>query len=287
MELSGKIITPAALVTAKQLAIEGLLTYQPFVFAHDFEVGVGYEFERGSYDGLIYCPDIDQDMLRSPQLRRLMVAPEKYAAYHAANRRLARYYDYLADRIVDIVGGAAGNTFLDVGCNTGYFPQSFALRGAKLAVGCDRQDFSRPFALLNTILGTDAKFVKRWYEPERHVINGLDQFDVVMSMALVCHVADPLHLVAAMGKLARKALFVWTLINNDANYTCHYGEPRGDYPGDLFPYCFDNVVCPSASLMRRSMELMGFKEVLEIPAPPNHPDYAWLDYPFRGFLGLR
>jgi hypothetical protein len=146
VDLSGNIKTPAVVEAAKQLAIEGLLGYQPFVFTSNFEVGVGYEFEQGKYAVLVYCTDIDPNLLRSPQLKRLVVAPENYVEYHAANRRLAHYYDYFADRIAEAVGGARCNTFLDVGCNTGYFPQCFSLRGAKLAVGCDRQDFSRSCA---------------------------------------------------------------------------------------------------------------------------------------------
>ena len=235
MDLSKKIKDRALIDQAKALAVEGLLTYQPFVFSPDFEVGVGYEFEADSYVGLVYYPDIDANLLKSPQLSRLIVSPDNYAPYHAANRRLAADYDYLVDRISDAVGGAAGNTFLDVGCNVGYFPQSFAQRGAKIAAGCDRQDFSRTFSLPNAINGRDVSYLAAWYEPSRHTIEGLEPFDVVTSLAMVCHVADPLHLLSAMGKLARKAIFVWTLINDDDGNTCHYGNPRGDYPGDSFP----------------------------------------------------
>jgi SAM-dependent methyltransferase len=286
MDLRARITDAHLVDTAKALAVEGLLTYQPLVFSDDFEVGVGYEFETGSRVGLVHYPDIAPALLGSPELRRLLVDPADYAAFHAANRRLADYYDYLADRISEAVGGASGHSFLDVGCNVGYFPQSFAARGAKLAAGCDRQDFSRSFDLLNAIEGRSARYLRAWYEPDKHALSGLDSFDVVMSMAMVCHVADPLHLLAAMGKLAQKAIFVWTLINDDAGNTCHYGDPRGDYPEDDFPYCFDNKVAPSESLMRYALELMGFKTVSEI-APPWHNGYAWQGYRFRGFLGLR
>jgi SAM-dependent methyltransferase len=287
VDLTKKIHRPESIQTAKRLAVEGLMGYQPFEFSTDFEVGVGYEFEEGHYAGLVHYPGISSDLLKSPQLKRLMVAPENYAAFHSANRRLAEYYDFLADSIAKAVGNVTSTTFLDVGCNVGYFPQSFALRGAKLSAGCDRQDFSRSFELLNSILGTQARFVNRWYEPGRHLIGGLEPFDVVMSMAMLCHVSDPLHLLSQMGALARRALFVWSIMNEDENLSCHYGEPRGDYKDDNFPYCFDNMVCPSVPLIRRSMDLMGFREIIEIPPPPGHTGYVWQKYRFRGFLGLR
>ena len=104
---------------------------------------------------------------------------------------------------------------------------------------------------------------------------------------MVCHVSDPMHLMSELGKLARKALFIWTIVNDDQIMTCHYGEPRGDYGSDGFPYCFDNMVCPSVPLIRRSMEMMGFGKCVEIHPPAGHPGYGWRDYPFRGFLGLR
>jgi SAM-dependent methyltransferase len=287
MDLSGYDLDTGKIDAARRLSVEGLLTYQPFLFSPDFEVGVGYEFEQNRYAGLVYYPDIDPKLLESPSLRRIIVDPAHHAEFHAANRRLADYYDCLVEQVVDAVGGARGHSFLDVGCNAGYFPQAFALRGARVAAGCDRQDFSKTFSLINSITRANAQFLRAWYEPSRHSIEGLSKFDVVMSMAMLCHVADPLHLLSALAKLADKALFVWTLVNSDEQYTCHYGEPRQDYPSDAFPYCFDNKVCPSVPLLRRSLALLGFSQISQVREPPGHPSYTWQGYRFSGFIAVR
>ncbi|HEY0838510.1 MAG TPA: DUF1698 domain-containing protein [Azospirillum sp.] len=273
---------------ARRLAIQGLITYQPYVFADDLETGVGFEFEENYYAGLIYHPDIDPELLKSPELRRLIVDPAHRDRFRAANGRLRRLYDHFVDSVLTHVGEPSDLTFLDVGCNTGYFPMSFARRKAKLAAGCDRQDFSAVFDLLNEIMGTDARFIHAHYDPMTHRIDGVEPFDVVTSFAVLCHTSDPLFHLSCLGSLARKALLVWTIVNTDDAYTVHFGEPRGDYSGDGFPICFDNLVCPSDKLMVRSMNLMGFKRVVRVPELDVPAlQYEWKGYPFRGYLGLR
>ncbi len=288
MDFRALSIPAPTLEHAKRLAVQGLLTYQPFIFDDTLETGVGLEFAVGHYCGLVHYPDIPQHWLASPELRRLILDPDRHLEFRAANERLRALYDHCVSTIIEAVGDVRNTSFLDVGCNTGYFPQSFARHGAALAAGCDRQDFSDVFALLNGILETDARFLNTSYDPRRHVIPDLEPFDVVTSFAVLCHTSDPLFHLACLGRLARKALLVWTLVNEDDRHTVHYGEPRGDYPDDAFPICFDNLVCPSDSLMMRSMDLMGFKNVIRLPDldTPSF-QYTWKGYPFRGYLGLR
>ncbi len=83
MDLRGYIKSKSQIETAKQLAIRGLLNYQPWIFADDFETGVGLEWADGEHIGLVYYPDIDQSLLvRSPELRRLIIVPESYNKFH-------------------------------------------------------------------------------------------------------------------------------------------------------------------------------------------------------------
>lgn len=286
MDFRERNLDQAALKQAGELIVEGLISYQPFVFAEDLEVGVGYEFEEQRYAGLLHYPAMPEHLRASPELaRRLLPAGEK-AAFRAANRRLAAFYDALTDEIVTRVGGGTDKTFLDVGCNNGYLPIRFAERGAALAAGCDRQDFARVFNFLNEITGTDARFFHAWYDPAVHRIEGLDTFDVVTSMAMLCHVSDPLHLLAELGRHARDAIFVWTLFSDDDGHVVRYGDPRGDYPSDAFPYCFDNLTALSVPLLTKSMMLMGFPRIIELTMTLRCP-YTWRGYPFRGFLALR
>ena len=287
MDLRPHTLTQLQLDHVKSLVIEGLISYQPFIFSDDLEVGVGYEFEEGRFAGLVYFPDIPQELLSSPELARRVLPVDERQSFHEANRRLAAFYDTLVNQIASEVGGVVSNSFLDVGCNNGYISLSFSLLGAASAIGYDRQDFSKVFDLFNSILESNARFVHAWYDPTKHALTNLDAFDVVTSMAMVCHVSDPLHLLSSLGKIARKALFVWTLVSEDDSNVIHYGDPRGDYPTDLFPFCFDNLTVLSVPLLRKSMELMGFSRIIELPLGENIPKYSWKGYSFRGFLAIR
>jgi len=278
----------AQLERARQLAVRGLLGYQPWIFADDLETGVGLEFELDCFVGLVHDRAIDPELLDSPQLRRLILPPGRAAEFRAANQRLRAFYEAVADAICAAVGDPAEHSTLDVGCNTGYFPIAFSRRGTRRAVGCDRQDFSASVDLLNAIIGTRAAFAAARYDPRTRAVAGVAPADIVTSLAVLCHVSDPLQHLACLGELARKALFVWTLVNRDAGMTLHYGEPRQDYPEDRFPFCFDNRVCPSIGLLRRSFELLGFKTIIELPGHGGgQPYYCVRGFPFHGLLGLR
>lgn len=290
MDLRKYIKNKEQVETAKQLAIRGLLNYQPWVFSDDFETGVGMEWMEGDFSGLVYYPDIDQALLeRSPELRRLIIDPGKYTKFHEANCSLGQLYDGIVHDVCKYVGDVRQLSFLDVGCNTGYLPQSFALLGAKEATGCDREGhFAETFELLNSILGTNTIFQKAFYDPQSREIKELKEYDVVLSMAVLCHLSEPLNHMACLGSLAKKAVFVWTMVNEDEGYTVHFDEPQGHYEQDKFPLCFDNKVTISNKLLKKSLELLGFKHIYEIPSGDSNPPL--FDYPgcsLRGFLGIR
>lgn len=280
--------SPAQLDLARQLVVRGLLGYQPWIFADDLETGVGLEFDLDAYVGLVHYPGIEPALLASPELRRIILRPDRAPEFRAANQRLRSFYDDVADRICAAVGTPTELSTLDVGCNTGYIPIAFARRGTRRAVGCDRQDFSASVELLNAIIGTGVEFFPARYDPRSRAVAGVDAADIVTSFAVLCHISDPLQYLACLGGLARKALFVWTLVNDDPGMTLHYEEPRGDYPDDRFPFCFDNRVCPSIGLLRRSFELLGFKTIIELPGDDHgHVRYRVRGFPFFGMLGLR
>jgi SAM-dependent methyltransferase len=275
--------SPDQLDRARDLVMRGLLCYQPWVFTDDFECGVGLEFARDDYCGLVYLAGID------PPKAPRFIAAKNLRRFRAANTRLRQLYDGFTDRLCNALGGVDGLTTLDVGCNTGYIPIAFSRRGVSRAVGCDRESgFAATVALLNEIAGSKAVFVPARYDPLLRTVPGVDQADLVTSLAVLCHVSDPLQHLAALGSLARKALFVWTIVNQDINMTIHFDDPRGDYSEDHFPYCFDNRVLPSRSMLRRSFELLGFKNIIELPGPGDGlPRFSVRGSPFYGLLGIR
>jgi hypothetical protein len=254
---------------AKLLVLEGKLLYQPFAIAEDLSVGAGYEFIRGELSGCAYWPTIPLENQQSPQLMRWIVDPARKKQFVDANRRLAVLYDGFIDGICRHLGDISQLTFADVGCNAGYFPVSFLKRGAKQAVGFDREDYHKTFAWINAVLNTGAEFVHKGYDGKHQCIPDAGQFDVVVSVAVLCHLSDTLQHLAALGGMAKKALFIWTPVTTDDDYCIRFGEPNKYYGADSFPLCFDNRVRPSAKLLRKSLELMGFSQIVEFANPPN------------------
>ncbi|MDR4498219.1 MAG: class I SAM-dependent methyltransferase [Candidatus Scalindua sp.] len=253
---------------AKKLIIEGVLGYQPFIFSDNLETGVGLEFEKGEYLGLAYYPDIDKELIdKYPRLKRLILDTKYFNYFHKANAVLSRLYDTFIDEICQIMGNIGNITFLDVGCNTGYFPISFALKGAKEAAGCDREpNFSKTVNFLNQILGTNVIFLDTHYDSRTHTIANCKPYDVVTCVTVLMHISDTLFFLNTIGSLATKALFIWTQLNDDAHNSIHYpDEPRGEYKDDKFPLCFDYKIHPSVPLLYKSLELMGFRKFYEIP----------------------
>ena len=103
---------------------------------------------------------------------------------------------------------------------------------------------------------------------------------------MICHLSDPLHFLAALGEMARKAIFVWTSVTDDDDYCIRLGEPNKYYTEDRFPWCFDNITRLSDKLLRKSLELMGFTEIHELKNPEGGMSVPFVSYN-RGYLAIR
>ncbi len=264
MDLRSFIRKEEQLLIAKKFVIDGLMNYQPFLFSEDLEVGAGYEFLGGEFQGLVYWPSVPQEALNSPDLSRFFINNSGKHQFTAANQCLRVMYDHFVDEICSRIGDISQTTFAEIGCNSGYFPLSFSSRGARESVGYDRENYSNVFALLNDILGTNAQFIHQSYNGRTQSIPDCGSYDVVASVAVLCHLADPLQHLAFLGSIARKAIFIWTPITNDDDYCIRFGEPNQYYENDDFPLCFDNKTMPSSKLLKKSLELMGFTNIYEI-----------------------
>ncbi len=150
MNLRNRIRTREQCERVERLVVKGLLNYQPFILRDDLQTGAGYEFMYGEFKGMIYWPSADADLLRtSPEFRRLVVDPRERDRFSDANARLRAMYEDFIETALRVVGDASELTFADIGCNAGYFPISWSLRGAKTAVGFDRENYGEVFHLLN------------------------------------------------------------------------------------------------------------------------------------------
>jgi len=303
--------SPAQVERATDLACGGLLCYQPYIFSESLRTGVGFELARGAeFAGLVYCADPPPRYLARQETRRFLIDPVNLDQFADCNRRLGVLYEIFIDEIERRVGPIDRHTFADVGCCSGYFPVSFSRRGAPLAVGFDRVDYSATFKLLNEIVGTHARFEHRPYRAKRgwpqgrlgwlralrsRVVSWVSslgkrripaQFDVVTSVAVLVHLSDPLQHLEYLGALARKAILVWTLTSDkEDELTIEYLSSNRYYLEDRFPYCFD-VMRISPGLLRKSLEQMGFTEIHEIRNRPEGMPDDWFNK-HRGYLAIR
>jgi SAM-dependent methyltransferase len=311
MDLRPHKPTSAQIERATELACLGLLCYQPFIFSEGLQTGAGFEFEHSAeFSGLVYCADPPQRLRGRKEVERFLIDPSRRGLFAESNQRLRVLYETFIGEIERRVGPIDRHTFADVGCCSGYFPLSFARRGSPLAVGFDRVDYSPTFELLNEILGTRARFVHRPYRAEKFIPPGRlhwlralrhelaswfaprslasvrEQFDVVVSIAVLVHLSDPLQHLAYLGELARKAILVWTLTSDkEDELAIEYLSVNRYYPEDRFPYCFD-VMRISPGLLRKSLEQMGFTEIHEIRNRPEGMPDDWFSK-HRGYLAIR
>lgn len=125
-------------------------------------------------------------------------------------------YEDLLDEIAQQFPHAS---LLDVACNNGYIPVGAELRGMRGA-GMDLGDYGASVAFLNKCLGTGARFFHQWYDSRIHAFPSDIKYDVVVMMAIMCHIPDPLHFLAAAANRAEKAFLFWGANRRDRRASC-------------------------------------------------------------------
>ena len=186
-------------------------------------------------------------------------------------------YDCFIGRIVSACG--PGGSYLDVGCNTGYFPVKACLDGVRTAVGVDLLDHSEGFQLLTEITGSQAKFARGGYDPNNHILTiepdyGAACYDVVSSSALLCHVPDPLHFLKALATRARKAIFLWSGFIDSQELLIRYNAPNRVFQRE-FPNGFDDGTALSTGLLFLAMDQLGFPNCDELKSTSDWLPENW------------
>jgi SAM-dependent methyltransferase len=261
-----------------------LLRYQPFILDEDRHTGVAYSWLYNA-DPTKASPD---DFL----FDRRSITQDVWNKAYDANRRLASLYDKLVERIVQ--NCPPDGSYLDVGCNTGYFPVRASLAGIRTAVGLDPADQAPTFQLLNQITGSSARFVAGQYDSASHTLEtqenfGPQSFDVVSSCALLCHVSDPLHFLKAIAQLASKALLLWSGFMESDELLIRYNPPDKFCACD-FPNGFDDGTSISRGLLLLTMSKLGFANWEEVTPEPDGLPENWTSQRlpqyqnFRAFL---
>ena len=271
MDLRSRIRTPDDLAEVKHLISQTHFTYQPFRLSDDLEVGGGYEFlRRQPGAGLVYWPSYEAEKHRYPGYPLKTVDPSLKTEFTAANAGLRAIYDGFVDQIAQRLDIRALSV-ADIGCFNGYMPAAFALRGAPDAVGYDQDDRSGCFRFLNRILGIRARFIHAGYDLASGTMPGQPDYDLVISMSVLQHMAEPFRHIHFLRSLTRRALFLVTNVWSDEDLLVRYGEPNAVFQSYAFPWCFDNSAYLSDRLLAKALEKAGFvrTENLEFRLPPS------------------
>jgi len=246
------------------------LRYQPFVLDDDRHTGAAYSW--------LYTSDPASAGDHSFLFDRRIVSADVWTKAYDANRRLAAMYDSFIERIVDLC--PPGGSYLDVGCNTGYFPVRASLSGIPTTVGIDLGDYTSALQLLNEITGASARFSVGRHDPSTHSIRvngnlGAEKFDVVSTSQVLCHLPDPLHFLTALARLASRGIFIWGTFKETEELLIHYNPPNR-FTNAEFPNGFDEGTVISIGLLLLSMSKLGFTHHEEIKMTPDWMPEYWM-----------
>lgn len=263
MDLQNYCKSPKQLNEAKRV-----LNYQPFKLSDSIITGVAYSWlydkdgGRRVYDHTEFVFDRDKE------------DPEVWEKASDANQRLANMYECFLD---EIAARFPGCSLADMACNNGYFPIGAAVRGMGPCTGFDMGDYSASVSLLNKLTGSNVKFRHRQYDSWNHFVPGFKPHDVVIASQVMQHISDPLYFLSFVASRAKKALFLYTGMADTDDYRIYYADPNRFQKNTRFPNCFDNDVGLSRGLLFKSLDMLGFDEIIEIPWTE-----SWLPQPWYG-----
>lgn len=243
-----------------------ILNYQPFIISDNVHTGVAYSWlydtdggrRKYDYNEFVFNKETEDQGI--------------YEKAFDANRRLATMYDefieYIATRF-------PGGSLADMACNNGYFLIQGALRGLGQCTGFDHGDYSNSVNFLNSVTGANVNFMHRSYDSWTHRVEDFQPHDIVIASQIMQHISDPLYFLSFVASRAKKAMFLFTGMGNTEEYQIYYQTPNKFYSNSKFPVCFDNDVGLSRGLLFKSIELLGFDEVIEIPWKESWLPKSW------------
>lgn len=259
------------------IAAIGALNYQPFIISDNVQTGVAYSW--------LHSADPRDDRFWKFVFQRDRLPSDIWEKAAAANARLRAMYD---DFIAEIARRYPGGSLLDVACNNGYFPVRAEQLGMRGCGGMDRRpQHWAAIKVLNNVTGTAVAFLNQSYSPVTHKAKTGKRYDVVVASAIMCHLPDPLHFLAFLGSVAKEAVFFWGQMLDTDDYLVAYNEPnRLGFNKRPFPYGFDDNTRLSRGLFRKSAELMGFGNIVELPHRDTWLPAQWYA-PHRAWLCMR
>jgi SAM-dependent methyltransferase len=243
-----------------------VLNYQPFIISDDIFSGVAYSW--------LYDEDGGKRVYSRNEFvfNRNECSPELFEKAGTANHQLRLTYDSILDAVAERFQGCS---FSDMACNNGYFVIGAALRGMTSCTGLDAADYSESVEFLSRITNVEAKFIQSYYDSWRHWAEDFEMADVVLASQVMQHISDPLYFLSFVASRARKALVLFMGMGDTDNYQVYYQDPNRFYPDKPFPIGFDNDVGISKGLLFKSLDLLGFDEIVEIPRRDEWLPQSW------------
>jgi SAM-dependent methyltransferase len=218
---------------------------------------------------------------RDPWFGRHRVMAVDPIFFRDCNRRYRLCYERIADALVERLGDdISGLSFLEIGCNSGLNLFNLARRGAGSCLGVDWGHYRAAFAWLNEALGTKVRFRRGDYDNLRHRVpdRRIDDADVIVNTVFLNHQCDPLQFLCFIADRARRALFLWVLLDERGDeMTLTFGNVGGlhDIGGHRpFPLSFQNDIKISRALLIETLRRLGFGKIEEIAQPTEDPALA-------------
>ena len=203
------------------------------------------------------------------------------------NSRMRKMYDDFLDIICETVGDIKGLSVLDIGCSGGYYLYGLKDRGAGRCVGYDKRPSLDPsfYSLMNRITGHDIEFNYVAYDQMAHQIPDAEPADIVIASSIMCHFSDPHYFMAYAGKMAKKALFLFTTVDETPGYRITF-EDYHRYQSNPFPACFDYLNLVSLDMINLGFKELGFTKVVDIPHRPEWLSERWYKQ-YHALVGVR
>jgi 2-polyprenyl-3-methyl-5-hydroxy-6-metoxy-1,4-benzoquinol methylase len=193
------------------------------------------------------------------------------AGIEARERTLFRR-DLIVGTVAAILGDdIAETTFLDVGCNCGFFSLDIADRGAKHVEGIDL----RPENI------AQAQFLADNYQldnvtfrvSDADALRSEEQRDVVLNLGVLYHVVNPLQFMRQTYELCRRFAIIDTVVHAEpVSAYMLFGDKNVDHPAEGRE---EWEFHPTYRAAIDTIRYAGFSDVIEIlgDADPPHPLY--------------
>jgi tRNA (mo5U34)-methyltransferase len=203
---------------------------------------------------------------------------------NAAAHRMRFRRDLICGTVAELLGSDAAETrVLDIGCNNGFFSLDLADRGVGHVQGIDLRmsNIARALFLRDHYGLDDVEFAAR----DADDLGTRDQWDVVLNLGVLYHVANPLQFIRQTYELCRRFAIIDTVV---------HPEPVSAY----FLFGDKDVALPEEG--RESYEFhptyravidtigyAGFRDVFEIVGESKTPHGLYANGSRRCFLAIK